>query len=196
MSSTDPHKFALPLYSYAQAEAALAAVFGVDPERRGPLKGRLKHLNTLGLPGLKVGRGVRIAYTFEQVAQWLIALVIEEAGVDPTVAVGLVKGGWEQVTRPAVLAAMDEPRREVDHIFLVFRPRLMTGLWAKGTSAPDTEPVLGFLRHWRKDKETGKPVNAAEEAIAWGVKTKTWLCLRDLTVDFEILTAALDGEKP
>jgi hypothetical protein len=48
-------------YSYARVEAALAAVFGVDAEHRGALKGRLKHLAKLGLPGLKARKGLRIA---------------------------------------------------------------------------------------------------------------------------------------
>ena len=71
-------------------------MFGVDAERRGPLKGRLKHLNVLGLPGLNVGRGVRIAYSAEQVAQWLVALLLEECGIDPTVAVKLIQAAWDR----------------------------------------------------------------------------------------------------
>ena len=195
MNRTDPHEFVAPRHGYAAVERALLAVFGIPAERRGPLRARLKHLNLLGMPGLKVGKGQRISYSLEHVSQWLVALLLEEVGIDPTEAYRLVTGTWEDGLKSSVLAATDEPRREVDHIFLVFRPRLMTGLWLKGERPPDMEPVLGFLRHWRKDKETGKPVNAAEEAIAWGVKTKTWLCLRDLTVDMEVLTASLDGEK-
>ena len=168
----------------------MLAVFGVPADRRGPLRARLKHLNLLGMPGLKVGKGQRISYSLEHVSQWLVALLLEEAGIDPTEAYRLVKGSWEHGTKSAVLAAMDEPRREEDHIFLVFRPRLMTDLWAKGARPPDAEPVLGVLRHWRKG-EDGKLVSAVEEALKWGLKTKTWVCLRDLTVDMETLMASL-----
>jgi hypothetical protein len=195
MSRTDPHEFVSPRYTYARVERALLAVFDVAADRQGPMRARLKHLNLLGMPGLKVGKGQRISYSLEHVSQWLVALLLEEAGIDPTEAVRLVNGTWARGGRPAVLAAMDEPGRAVDHIFLVFRPRLMTGLWLKGERPPDTEPVLGFLRHWRKDKETGKPVNAVEEAIAWGVATKTWLCLRDLTVDMRVLTTSLGEDR-
>ena len=88
-------EFVAPRYPYARVERALLAVFDLATERQGPLRARLKHLNTLGLPGLQVGKGQRIAYSLEQVAQWLVALLIEETGVDPTVAVRLVQGAWE-----------------------------------------------------------------------------------------------------
>jgi hypothetical protein len=194
MNGTDPHEFVAPRYTYARVERALLAVFGVPADRRGPLRARLKHLNLLGMPGLKVGKGQRISYSTENISQWLVALLLEEAGIDPTEAYRLVKGSWEQGTKSAVLAAMVPPRWDWDHIFLVFRPRLMTDLWAKGARPPDAEPVLGVLRHWRKG-EDGKLVSAVEEAIAWGTKTKTWLALRDLTVDMETLMASLEEER-
>jgi hypothetical protein len=198
MSRTDPHKFALPQgYSYSQAETALAAVFGVDAEHRGPLKGRLKHLNGLGLPGSKVGRGVRITYSKEQVAQWLVALLIEEAGIDPTVAVNLIQASWAKFIWNGMQRALDREdaeNKKGNHVFLTIQPRLMTGLWIKEKHPLNTAPTLAIFRHYGKTSK-GRILNRMETFLDWSTQDRTWRCLRDLTADCEVLMASLEGDK-
>ena len=82
-----------------------------------------------------------------------------------------------------MLATLDWQSCGEDPIFLVFRPRLMTDLWG----IQHTEPVSVL---WVEDSKLTK---LAEDAI----KTKTWLCLRDLTADMSMLMTVLEnGERP
>ena len=90
-----------------------------------------------------------------------------------------------------MLAAMDGPSREIDHIFLVFRPRLMTSLWVKGSAPLTRSPCSGFFAIGGKTKKPESP-STLPKRPSLGRRTKTWLCLRDLTVDMEALTASLE----
>ena len=158
------NRFAEPRYGYAQVEAALAAVFDIDAESRGPLKGRLKHLVRLGLPGLKARKGARIAYSGEHAAQWLVALLLEEAGIDPAVAVKLIEAVWKRFIWRDVQLAMDrqdEQNVRGNHVFLTIRPRLMTGLWTPEKHPLDTSPTLGVFRHFHEMPD-GKTSNRLE----------------------------------
>jgi hypothetical protein len=184
MIRTDPHSFELPSYSYARVEAALAAVFGVSAERRGPLKGRLKHLNTRGLPGLQVGRGARIAYSLAQISQLLLALLIEETGVDPTVAVRLIKETWNHgISDWARLAVSEESK--ANHVFLKMRPQLMTGSWVHETSP------LASIRSIGGFQQSSDGLGNVERELIGAVRDRKWICLRDLTADFEVLMSSL-----
>ena len=147
MSGTELHRFVAPTYPYARVERALSAVFSIPADRQGPLRARLKHLNMLGLPGLKPGKGQRIFYSLEQVAQWLVALLIEETGVDPTVAASLVKETWSHGIGDWARLALDEAS-EASHVFLKLRPQLMTGPWMHATSPHATiRAIGGFQQH-------------------------------------------------
>jgi hypothetical protein len=194
MIRTRPHRFVEPRYTYAQTERALAAVFKVDVNRRGPLKARLKHLNALGLPGLKVGKGQRIAYTFEWIAQLMVALLIEETGVDPIVAAKLVKGTWEMSTGDWVRQAADEKSKD-NHVFLKLQPLLMTGPWGKLQNPLYTVRSIGGFRQYRYSRGREHRMSLVEHHLTEAVRDRRWICLRDLTADFEVLTNSLDGEK-
>lgn len=194
MIRTDPHVFALPGYPYAKVEAALAAVFGVDANRRGPLRARLKHLNALGLPGLKVGKGQRIAYSLEQIAQLMVALLIEETGVDPTVAARLVKETWDKGIGDWVRRAVDEESEE-NHVFLKLRPQLMTGPWVNKESPLATIRAIGGFRQ-HQGPPGGPWIDNVEREIIGALRDRKWISLRDLTADFEVLTTSLDGGAP
>ena len=68
------------------AQQALGETFGADREaQQGALRGRLKRLSTLGLPASGPGKGARRRYSWEQANQLLIALLMEDAGLDPVV---------------------------------------------------------------------------------------------------------------
>lgn len=110
-------------YSYAMVETALARVFDLNAaDQKGRLRGRIQHLRRLGLPSGGPGSGKTIAYDFDAIVMWLIALELEEFGIDPRLAVKMVKIYWE------VLAdAVRQVRRADYDIGLVVRPRFMSG---------------------------------------------------------------------
>jgi hypothetical protein len=189
MSGTELNRFVAPAYPYARVERALAAVFGIAANRQGPLRARLKHLNMLGLPGLKVGKGQRIAYSLEQVAQWMIALLIEETGVDPTAAARLVKETWSNGISDWARRAMDEESEE-NHVFLKLRPQLMTGPWVHETSPLATIRSIGGFQQYLS-APGGRWIGNVERELIGAVRDRKWICLRDLTADFEVLMASL-----
>jgi hypothetical protein len=193
MNCTDPHEFVAPRYTYARVERALLAVFGIAADRQGPLRARLKHLNLLGMPGLKVGKGQRIAYSLEQVAQWMIALLIEETGVDPTVAARLVKETWGHGIGDWARLAVDK-KSEENHVFLKLRPQLMTGPWVHETSPLASIRSIGGFQQYLS-APGGRWIGNVERELIGAVRDRKWICLRDLTADFEVLMNSLDGEK-
>jgi hypothetical protein len=189
MSGTELNRFVAPAYPYARIERALAAVFDIAADRRGPLKARLKHLNMLGLPGLKVGKGQRVAYSLEHVSQWMICLLIEETGADPTVAARLVKETWGHGIGDWARRAMDE-ESEDNHVFLKLRPQLMTGPWVHETSPLATIRSIGGFQQYLSAPGERRIGNVERELIG-AVRDRKWFSVRDLTADFEVLMASL-----
>jgi hypothetical protein len=184
------YRFETPRYPYARVEGALAAVFNVDADRLGSLRGRLKHLNQLGLPGLKAGKGARIHYSDEQASQWLVALLVAELGIDPTVIVKLIKAHWENQIRHWVQQATDNKSKAGNHIFLTLRPRLMSAAWAKDKHPLDTVPWVGGFR--RRDAKGHENIGMFLDRCS----EEGWLCTRNLTDDVSRLQDYLDaGEK-
>jgi hypothetical protein len=119
-------------YSYAKVEAALARVFGANAAyQKGALRGRIIHLRRLGLPASGPGRGKTIAYTDAQVYAWLIALELEEFGINPVLAVRMIKDAWKNYLVKLIRTARDKD------VILMVRPRFMSAAW--GT---DCDPIL------------------------------------------------------
>jgi hypothetical protein len=85
--------------SYAEVEAVLAQIHSVTPEvQRGAFRGRLKHLQTLGVPlEANPGKGKRIDYTREQIIQISLALELAEFGIDPKKIAKFVKDNFESI---------------------------------------------------------------------------------------------------
>lgn len=111
-------------YSYTAVETALAKVFGADAAaQKGAFRGRIKHLQRLGLPADGPGKGRKIAYTDAQVCAWLIALELEEFGIDPALAVQMIKDAWKNYLVKLISKATDE------HVILMVRPRFMSAAW-------------------------------------------------------------------
>jgi hypothetical protein len=87
--------------SYAEVEAALAQLHSASPEvQRGAFRGRLKHLQTLGVPlGANPGKGKRIDYTRDQIIQIALALELAEFGIDPKKIAKLVRDSFEGISK-------------------------------------------------------------------------------------------------
>jgi hypothetical protein len=114
-------------YTYAAVEAALAKVFVTA--QKGALRGRIQNLRRLGLPSGGPGRGKTISYTDARVCAWLIALELEEFGVDPALAVRMIKTRWTDLSR--FIREAREARHDND-IILVVRPCFMSANWTLG----------------------------------------------------------------
>jgi hypothetical protein len=69
--------FVTGVYRYAQIERGLALTLGADERtQKGPLRGRLKKLSTLGLPASGPGKGARRLYSWEEANQLLLVLLM------------------------------------------------------------------------------------------------------------------------
>src|SRR5215831_21076350 len=100
MDRKEQDSFAIGAYRYAQIERGLAVTLGADEAtQKGPPRGRLKKLSTLGLPPDGPGKGSRRLYSWEEANQRLMALLMEDAGLDPVVVAAAVKSTWAGLVR-------------------------------------------------------------------------------------------------
>jgi hypothetical protein len=93
-------------YAYGQIERALGVTLSADwATQRGALRGRLKRLSTLGLPATSPGKGARRLYSLEEACQLLMALLMEDAGLDPVTIVKAIKTVWPHLAKKIIQAA-------------------------------------------------------------------------------------------
>jgi hypothetical protein len=167
-------------YSYATVEAALATVFhaGVTAQK-GALRGRIKHLQRLGLPSKGPGKGKRISYSDAAVHAWLIALELEEFGIDPALAVQMIKGRWKDLSR--FIREARSPEQHHD-IVLIVRPYFMSASW---TFSPEVgQEIFGSFEAGIRETEAFLKFLANE-----GVRA----CVFNLTARLRSLDKALQS---
>ncbi|WP_210486764.1 hypothetical protein [Microvirga antarctica] len=111
-------------------ETALAHMHGAGPEvQRGAFRGRLKHLQRLGLPlGDKPGKGKRIKYSEGQVWQLALALELAQCGVDPVTIVKMIQQCWDKIFLDAMREAAQSSKRSADRI-LILTVGMMSASW-------------------------------------------------------------------
>ncbi len=195
MKRTDRSDLVIPRYSYGTVEDALAVVFGAKPQvQRGALRARLKHLQRLGLPGLKAGKGTRVRYNDTQAHQWLIAILLIEAFVDPTIAAQVIDKYWTSHLARWIGQAIDYPESLMGNpLILCLRPKLMEEIWKAKSPVPAIEAFRRDDPAQRREIEiTGgitklKPLegqarlNADNVLHAFNKHRGEWICFRDLT---------------
>jgi hypothetical protein len=135
-------------YSYADVEHALCTLFRVPTHAKGIFRGRIRHLQRVGLVEVAPGKGRRILYGRAQAIEWMLALLLAEFGVDPTVIVKSIQGERGQL-RDWIVEATDEEALGGDEVFLRAGPALMSGAWASKHGAG----VLRFEKFRRRDSE-------------------------------------------
>ncbi|WP_157085661.1 hypothetical protein [Methylobacterium sp. Leaf99] len=126
--------------SYAAVETALARLHDANPEvQRGAFRGRLKHLQRLGLPlGEKPGKGSRINYDAQQIWQLAVALELAEFGIDPTKIVLIIKHQWRESISIRIDEALEKfgERDETLELYVSFMSSAWTGREIQGGGMP------------------------------------------------------------
>jgi hypothetical protein len=118
-----------PAFTYAEVETALAAALDVGlVHQRGALRGRLKHFQRLGLVDIQIGKGRRAAYSRAQAAQWLIALVMAETGLDPVLIVATIKKSWKGIASDIERSTSNDAKSG-NPAYLFVEPRALTAPW-------------------------------------------------------------------
>jgi hypothetical protein len=112
-------------FGYAEVERALGRLFGVPASAQGSFRGRVRHLQRLGLVEVAPGKGRRISYTRIQAGEWMLALLLAELGIDPVVIVKSIQRERGQL-REWIAEATDEVALGGNEVFLTARPALMS----------------------------------------------------------------------
>jgi hypothetical protein len=151
-------------YSYAQVEDALVALFGVPASALGGFRGRVRHLQRIGLIDVAPGKGRRISYSPMQANEWMLALYLADLGVDPVVIVKSVKQE-RKMLQECMREATDQAALGGNDVFLAAQPALMSGAWASKDSAGilrfakfrRNDEALKILRHDSRPPRSGRP---------------------------------------
>jgi hypothetical protein len=168
MNRTKSHKVERPL-PFGQLEKGFIRILWIEESQKGAFRGKLKHLQKLGLPGGQHGKGRRIAYTREVGFQLLIALLLAQLGIDPVLVVQTVKEQWKTVLAPAIEAAV--ARGQVTNpVYLVVRPKLMSGGGLQ---------ISKFQRYPHPGAADDKNLRDAFDTPVAGAQT--WFCAIPLT---------------
>jgi hypothetical protein len=182
MVRTELYRFETPAYTYAEGETALARAVGVGlVHQRGALRARLKHFQKLNLVDLEKGKK-RVRYSRAQIAQWLIALVLAELGLDPTLIVTTLKNNWRNIASTIELVTNHEAQSGQPYYLC---------LWSDVMSAPWARKSAISLAVIQLQQPTPF-VPAANEMLRLVAENRDkWFCTYNLTRVFSRLENAL-----
>jgi hypothetical protein len=140
-------------YSYAQISTAMANLFRIGDGERTALRGRLQQIKTLGIPEESPGRGKAIAYSGEVIDEMLIVFELLACGLDPTLAVALVRG--EIGPRQEYLVRKRELREDIrrarrgwsekgeNNFIFILLPDLLSVRWR---TDPNVSPAILLVK--------------------------------------------------
>jgi len=145
--------FATGHYGYGLIERALGAALDVgESVQRGALRSRLKRFAQLGLPEPLEGQEGRRLYSQEECHQMLIALLLCNVGLDPTVVARAVKKAWKQNLKRAAIEAAQEAdaaeKKTGNPIVLYAILRVVSEPWRTGD--PNTALTITALQRRSK----------------------------------------------
>jgi hypothetical protein len=118
-------------FRYGELELALAIMLDARPTGLGSLRGRLKRLSTLGVPGGGGGKGSRREYSWEEATLLAVALLLEDAGLDPVVVASALKNTWPHLKSRAMAAVKASAANPV---MLIIHLETIAGPWRTGDS--------------------------------------------------------------
>jgi hypothetical protein len=121
------------LLNYGQLETLMARIHGASAKAQtGALRARIRHLRRLGLPlGISPGTGNPVAYGKKQIYELAFCLELEQCGVDPRLAVGLLKAHREYVLNAYAKAEAAVQKNEGYYFWL--KGEFMAVRWTKET---------------------------------------------------------------
>ena len=175
--------FTSPTYSYAEAESALGAAIGFGlVHQRSIIKLRLKHLQRLNLIELNLGKKQRAKYSRAQIAQWMLALVLAEMGLDPSLVVTTLKNNWRNIVGTIERATSYEARSGQPY-YLCLYPRVL--------SAPVVQkPALSIEIFQIQQPSPFTPgYDQLRQLVA--ANRDGWFCIHDITRPLSRLENAL-----
>jgi hypothetical protein len=109
-------------YTYAQVEAALARMHGIDERSAGAFRGRIKNFQRLGIVPSSPGKGKKIVYSFADTVRWGLCLELSEFGMAPEYIKRIVAAIGDSVQ-----AALKAPRIAKRPVILLLSPHLLDG---------------------------------------------------------------------
>jgi len=185
-------------YRYAMVERALGAMLGTTDAtiREGQLRGRLKRLLVLGLPPAGAGTGSRRLYSWKEVCQLALALLLEDADVEPVAVVQTLQKAWSHLAnrvRQAPDCPADNP------MMLTIRLQSVSGPWRTGdpvaampwiavTRCIDERAQKRYRQHRFRDESDNVMMLIDRDESGW-------VATRNLTNDLRRLQTALhEGE--
>jgi hypothetical protein len=121
-----------PGYTYGDAERALLTALDIEAKHRGLLRARLKNLQRLGLPGTAPGKGARARYTRAQLKMWLLAMLMADTGIDPSIVAQAIKTQWKGLMPEIDQATDSDAQSGKSPVWVALYPRLAGGAWKEG----------------------------------------------------------------
>jgi hypothetical protein len=124
------------IYAFVEVEAALAAVHGIDQDQMLAFRGRVHHLQKLGLIPSAPGRGKKPRYSAEDIAIWAFCVELIEVGMSPAVISRVVKKYWN-----GILFCFVEGSTWDDDCIFIFQPRMLEAEFPDNVELSDTTSI-------------------------------------------------------
>jgi hypothetical protein len=197
MDRKEWYGFGTGRYAYAEIERGLGATLGAgEKAQKGALRGRLKRLSTLGLPSEGPGKGKRRLYSWEEANQLLIALLMEDAGLNPVSVVPAIKNTWPRLANKVRLATSDKALAG-NPVWLKLQLQTITGPWI--TKDPlSAVPWIAVVPRYDERSRTLSAKHQFKDGSDNIVNLLDddrpgWFAVRNLTAEVSKLQAALHG---
>jgi hypothetical protein len=202
---------------YAELEHGLGVMQDAGAAGIGSLRGRLKRLASLGIPGSGTGKGSRRVYTWEEATQLAVALLLEDANQDPVVTAAALKNVWPQLA-PRVMAAIEAPA-DNPVLLIVLELEAIAGPWRTGNplagvpwiaitqridERAKAQRITMYRKHFKQAISTDPNVLGLIDALATHEANEVtrilnrdqpqrgWFFVRDLTDRLNVFKTALE----
>ena len=176
-------------YPYSAVEAALGELFRAKTEaQRRTLRGRINHLQRLGVIDAAPGKGWALQYEQDDIWRWVFCFELAEYGVTPAVQAALVARYWKPVLGGIFRSAERAVTTGKPDVFLYIRgSALMSAAWNKEPHRFADVPYIG--------KFTSADVGHVLEWLEKDEPTPPRLSIVNLSARLRMLNKALASAK-